>query len=141
MRLTRAGDYALRGMLYMASLPSGQVVTLQEISEKKDVPRGFLAKIFQTLTRAGLVRSFPGVGGGFVLARPARLISMLDIVEAVEGPIFLNRCLIRKGECQFVGTCSAHPVWKKAQGKLTEVLRGADLESLAHDSGGREGRR
>jgi Rrf2 family protein len=130
IRLTRAGDYAIRGMLYLAEQPEGRITPINEIAEKRDIPKGFLSKIFQTLSKAGLVRSAQGNTGGFLLGKAKGDISLRDIVEAVEGSVFLNRCLIHAGECPFDQECPAHLVWKKAQEKLMEVLEEANLAYL-----------
>ena len=78
MELTRKGEYAIRGILYLASRPQGKVALISEIAESAEVPKSFLAKIFQSFAKVGLVSSFRGTGGGFVLAvgtmvRPALL--------------------------------------------------------------------
>ncbi|MFQ6032879.1 MAG: RrF2 family transcriptional regulator, partial [Candidatus Zixiibacteriota bacterium] len=99
MRLTKAGDYAIRGMLYLAEQPEGRVTTISEIALKRDIPRGFLAKIFQTLAKSGLVYSTQGNTGGFLLGKSKDKITLREIVEAVDGPVYLNYCLIHRGEC------------------------------------------
>ena len=134
IRLTRAGDYAIRGMLYLAEQPKGRVTTISEIADKKNIPKNFLSKVIQGLTKARLVSSVQGVHGGFLLGKPKDEITLRDIVEAVEGEIFLNQCLIHEGECPLDQTCQAHLIWQKAQRKLLEVLEEADLALLVQDS-------
>lgn len=134
LQLTRNGEYAVRAVLYLATQPPGKLSLIQEIAEKQEVPKSYLSKIMQNLTRAGLVKSRRGARGGFHLARPAGEITLRQAIEAVEGPIFLNVCLIRKGECHRDELCPVHPVWKEAQMKLFEVLDGRTMAELARDA-------
>jgi Rrf2 family protein len=131
MRLTRAGEYGVRAVLHLANQPEGKVTFVGEISEKQDVPRHFAAKVMQLLVKSGVVRSHRGVKGGFVLARPAKQITLKDVIEGIEGQIFLNICLIKKGECLRDDTCPVHLVWREAQDKLMEILDGVTIEKLA----------
>ncbi len=135
MELTRKGEYAIRGIVYLAAQPSGKVVLISEIAEATEVPKSFLSKIFQDFARIGLVHSFRGTGGGFSLARPASRITLREVVEAVEGPIVPNRCLLGKGACARDDTCSVHPVWKKVQNEVLSILDGITLEELVQQNG------
>lgn len=130
MELTRKGEYAIRGILYLAGRPRDKVVLVSEIAESTDVPRSFLSKIFQSFAKTGLVVSYRGTGGGFVLARPASQITLRQVVEAVEGPIIPNRCLIGKGTCSRDDSCSVHPVWRRVQNEVVAILDGITLEDL-----------
>jgi Rrf2 family protein len=95
------------------------------------VPRALLAKIFQQFAKVGLVSSCRGAGGGFKLGRPAEDISLLEIIEAVEGPIMLNRCLLAEGTCGRDAVCTVHPVWREVQESMRSVLGGVSLKHLA----------
>lgn len=134
LQLTRDGEYAVRAVVFLAGQPEGKVSLINEISEVQEVPKSYLSKIMQHLTRAGLVKSRRGARGGFMLARPAGSITLREAIEAVEGPIFLNVCLIKKGECHRDDLCPVHPVWKEAQKKLMEVLDGKTLADLVKDA-------
>lgn len=134
LQLTRDGEYAVRAVVFLAAQPEGKVSLINEISEVQEVPKSYLSKIMQHLTRAGLVKSRRGARGGFTLARPAGSITLREAIEAVEGPIFLNVCLIKKGECHRDDLCPVHPVWKEAQKKLMEVLDGKTLADLVKDA-------
>jgi len=129
--ITRKGDYAIRGMVYLAGQPPDQVSLLRDISFNVDVPLALLAKIFQHLNKVGLVRSYRGAGGGFQLARPPKAISLLEIIEAVDGPIAMNRCMIAQGICGRESYCSVHPVWTKIQQKMKADLSRVNLRQLA----------
>lgn len=131
LNLTRDGEYAVRAVLYLSSQPEGKISLISEISEAQEVPKSYLSKIMQHLVRAGLVRSRRGINGGFMLARPAESITLRQAIEAVEGPIFLNVCLIKKGECHRDEFCPVHLVWKEAQKRLIEVLDSKTMAELA----------
>lgn len=131
MELTRKGEYAIRGIVYLASRPGDQVCLLSEIAAAVDVPQTFLAKIFQQFSKIGLVRSYRGTGGGFVLGRAPDKITLLEVVEAVEGPITPNRCVTGSGDCNRSTECNVHPVWMKVQEQVRELLNGITLKELA----------
>ena len=131
LHLTRKGDYAIRGMVYLAMMQDQQVSSLKEIAAGVDVPLHLLAKIFQQLGKNGLVRSYRGTGGGFLLARDPEKITLLEIVEAVEGPITMNLCLIEKGLCDRESFCTVHPVWKEVQDKMKDILSHVTLKDLS----------
>ncbi len=130
MELTRKGDYAIRGIVYLASQPPDKISLLSEIAAAVDVPQTFLAKIFQQFSKTGIVKSFRGTGGGFMLANPPEKITLLQIVETVEGTIIPNRCVLRPGECERDSFCTVHPVWIKIQHQVREILGEITLKEL-----------
>lgn len=115
----------------MAQQPSERLVLVSEISRNQNIPETFLAKIFQRLSKAGLLRSSRGSKGGFSLGKPANEITMREVIEAIEGPIALNRCLRREGECKEEEVCPIHQVWEKAQERFLEILDRTTMEDLA----------
>jgi len=131
MELTRKGEYAIRGIVYLASRPGDKVCLLSEIAAAVAVPQTFLAKIFQQFSKIGLVRSYRGTGGGFVLGRTPDKITLLEVVEAVEGPIVPNRCVTGEGECGRSSSCNVHPVWLDVQSQVRGILAGVTLQELA----------
>lgn len=134
LQLTRDGEYGVRAVLFLASQPPGKISHITEIAETQEVPKSYLSKIMQHLVRSGLVRSRRGVNGGFALARPAETITVRQAIEAVEGPIFLNVCLVGKGECRRDDFCPVHQVWQEAQKRLFEVLDGKTMAQLVKDA-------
>ena len=130
MELTRKGEYAIRGIIYLAQQPPGRVSLISEIAVATEVPQTFLAKIFQSFAKLGLVNSSRGTGGGFLLARPASAITLREVVEAVEGPIVPNRCLLGK-PCDRGGVCKVHGVWQEVQTQVVHILDGVTIETLA----------
>lgn len=134
MELTRKGEYAIRGIIYLARQPAGKMVLISEIAEATQVPQTFLAKILQSFAKLGIVNSYRGTGGGFTLGRPAARITLREVVEAVEGPIMPNRCLTGEGVCERDRSCRVHPVWRRVQGQVVEVLDNVTIEDLARES-------
>ena len=134
MKITRKLDYGLRALLYLSSQPVSRPVILREISKKTKIPRQFLAKILLNLMKEGLVRSHRGSQGGFLLAKPAREISFLDVFEAINGPLAINRCLSDDYRCECEGSCGIKQVWSKAQRNLTDILVNTTLADLSQQA-------
>jgi len=131
MKISRGTDYGIQGILYLARQPSSKVSLLRDVAQAQNVPETYLAKIFQDLAKAGLVRSHRGAKGGFSLARPSSQITLRQIIEALQGPISLNRCLdIREG-CPNSETCPVSEVLRKAQQQLVATLDTATLDGLS----------
>ncbi|SHJ84574.1 RrF2 family transcriptional regulator [Desulfofundulus thermosubterraneus] len=120
MRLNQATDYAFRAVLYLAQLPTGEVVEAQAIATQECIPIRFLLKILRLLTKAGIVDSYRGVGGGYALARPPVEITLLDVLVAVGGTLQINRCLVDAEFCSKQGPshCPVH----RALGSIQETL-------------------
>jgi Rrf2 family iron-sulfur cluster assembly transcriptional regulator len=131
MYITRTGEYGLRGLLFLAKQPPEKVTLISKISRDQNIPEAFLAKIFQRLSKTGLLRSVRGAKGGFSLGKPAHQITMREIIEALEGPIALNRCLVKKGECEEERSCPLRPVWEELQQRVLEILDRTTMEDLA----------
>ncbi len=133
MRITKQTDYAIRCVLYLSQNHS-EVKVVDEIARAKSIPKVFLAKILQKLARAGIVRSHRGVKGGFELAKRPKDISLLDVIEAIEGPVAMNICAIDKRMCNLSNTCSVHPVWIKLREETERKLRRYNFERLLKES-------
>ena len=135
MEITRASDYAVRVLIHLAGLPAGSMLQTSALAEAADVNVQFLSKVMQRLVRAGLVRSQRGSGGGFGLAMTAAGISVLDVVQAIEGPLRLNQCLYEGLSCDRKSWCSAHRVWVQAQAAVVGVLDAVSIAQLAEPIG------
>ena len=135
MQLTRAADYGIRVMIHMASLPDGFRALLSDLARATETPESFLSKIMQALTRAKLIASQRGKSGGFELLARRRAASMYDVVEAIDGPIHLNKCLVSGKNCERSAWCSAYPVWARAQEAMIGVLKEALVLELAGKAG------
>lgn len=134
MQVTRAGEYAIIGLLYLAKQPDSRTVMVDEISEAEKIPSSFLAKIFQILAKGNLVQSHRGVGGGFTLARPAGEINLLQILNCVEGDFALQKCVSDEPSCvvstERLGSCVLCGVFAEAQRRVNEVFAHTTLGDL-----------
>lgn len=131
MQLTRAADYAVRVMIHLLGQPSGRV-SLPSLAVATGAPESFLSKVLQSLTHGGLLVSQRGQTGGFEVSARGRESSMLDVIEAVDGPIRLNVCMSPGKSCARKPWCPAHPVWVRAQEAMLAVLDGAMIRDLAN---------
>ncbi len=131
LQISRRIEYGLRAMVYLASTPAGTVVPFREIARKMDAPSQFLAKIMKVLSKAGLTNASRGTHGGYTLARPANTISMLDVIEAVEGRVLVNVCTDTHSACNHLDACTMLGVWRLGQERMLEVYRHAKLDKLA----------
>ncbi len=136
MRISRETDYAIRCMLHLCG-NSKKVAMVDEIAKARDVPKSFLAKILQKLKRAKLVESFRGVKGGFKLAKDPARISLLDVIEAIQGGVGVNICTVDDQACDRSAECVVHPVWKKMRSAIEASLREHDLRTLAEAEKGK----
>ena len=120
LELSSDGRYALRALLYLSW--SGERVTADRISAEAHVPRRLLARILARLSRAGLVESSQGRGGGSRLALPTKEITLRDAVEAAEGPFSVTRCIIEDRSCGDGAPCAMHEAWAEVQQAILEYL-------------------
>ena len=134
MRLTRAGEYAVRCMLYLCREGRGVLTNRQEIADSADIPPHFLAKIAQQLAKAGFIEIRLGAHVGLVLIKDPSDISLLEVVETMIGEIYLNDCIIRPGSCGDQPFCAVHKVWLRARNQLRETLAAVSLAELLEDS-------
>jgi len=121
--ITRATEYAIRAVLFLSKQPKGEIVLKKDICRTQQVTPAFLTKILQPLIKNGIVGSQRGVGGGFYLLKDAEDISLLDIVEAEEGQLFLNHCLVREGSCERDVFCPVHGAWKQVRDDFVATLK------------------
>jgi Rrf2 family protein len=124
---TRRGEYGLTAALYLARPDRSELSQIHDIAKHCSLPEPFLGQILRLLVRGGLVQSKKGVGGGFSLARKPEDISFLEVLEALEGPVAVNRCQSPIEECKHEGRCGMESVWSRAQEALTSVLRQSTL--------------
>lgn len=130
MQITRQADYAVRAVLHLSELNNGGRAPTSKIASEQNIPPSFLAKIVSQLSVAGVVQTSRGARGGVSLARNAADISLLEVIEAIDGPITLNECVADPSACVFGDDCKVHKVWCEAQAQLVNRLAGTNFASF-----------
>jgi Rrf2 family protein len=130
MQITRQADYAVRAMIYLTQLGNERRASTSQIAQEKQIPPSFLAKIVSQLSVAGLLQTSRGARGGVSLAKDPEAISLLDVVEAIDGPILLNECVADHSACSFGDSCPIKPVWCDAQHELVSRLSSTNFAQL-----------
>lgn len=131
MIFSKPTDYAIRGLSELAGRAPDSSLLLDQLVAGTDLPRDFLAKLFQKLVKGGILRSAKGRGGGFSLARPAHKITLMDIVEVMEGPQSLDHCVVGLEKCADHMPCPQHDLYKPIRQRLKDYLNTTTLADLA----------
>ncbi len=129
--LGRKGDYAVRAVLDLARHHGRGRRKAREIASEMDIPARYLPQILASLVRGELLVAVAGPEGGYALARDPAAISLLDVVEVVEGPIALEECVLRGGPCDWTSACPLHATWGRAQAALQAELQASTFDQLA----------
>ena len=132
MQITRQADYAIRAVLYVSRLGQNQRAATSQIALEEHIPPSFLAKIISQLSIAGLLQTSRGARGGVMLAKAASEITLLDVVESIDGPIALNECVNDQAACTFSGECPMRPIWCDAQEELVTRLKTTNFAQFAN---------
>ena len=133
MRLTKASDYAVRCVYYLAEQGKDTIVNRKAISDEMRVPHAFLGKIAQQLSRAGILEIVQGPKGGLKLITSIENINLLEVIEAITGEIFLNDCILNPSSCFRSSTCSIHVVWENARDNFRKILKNATFAKLIEE--------
>lgn len=131
MQITRQADYAIRAVLFLSRLEPGRRASTSAVAKEQSIPPSFLAKIISQLSIAGLLHTSRGARGGVMLARDAGEITLLDVVEAIDGPITLNECVEDAADCVLGSGCALREVWCLAQDELVNRLKGTNFSQIA----------
>lgn len=129
LEVTRRTDLATRAMIALAS--TGERRKASELAEDLDASPGFLSQAMTPMVNRGWVRSEPGRSGGYVAVTPLEEVSVLDVVEAVEGPTDVTRCVLEDRACAGGGRCALHDAWAQARGHLLRDLAETPLSAIA----------
>jgi Rrf2 family protein len=127
--LTKRSDYAIRAMLALTKAREG-LLSSRKIADEMKIPPRFLPQIMGDLTRAGLVDAHPGRAGGYKLARSADTVTLLTVIEAVEGDPHRQICVMRGTACGLDGECGVHDVFYAAESAILERLSSATLQGI-----------
>jgi Rrf2 family protein len=134
MQITRQADYAVRAVLYLARMNGNQRAATSQVAKEQHIPPSFLAKIISQLSIAGLLHTSRGARGGVTLARDPKDVSLLEVIEAIDGPIMLNECVGENSICTFDDDCPLRPVWCEAQEELVNRLKSTNFQHLLEQS-------
>jgi FeS assembly SUF system regulator len=130
LRVTKLTDYATVVLTVLASAPEA-MLSASGLAERAGLEPPTVAKLLKSLAQAGLVQAFRGVAGGYRLARPARDISLVEIVEAMEGPLAMTECSIHDGHCGIEASCGARANWRRINDVVADALRRVTLADMA----------
>ncbi|MEE9256662.1 MAG: Rrf2 family transcriptional regulator [bacterium] len=130
MQISRAGDYALRAVIYLSRQTTDRLCTIGEIAHAQQVPQAFLAKLMPMLIKASVVKSVQGPKGGYRLARSPAEINFLEVIQAIEGPITLVMCQDEENCCEIEEFCTMNEVFAMAQKQLNEFFRSFTFADL-----------
>jgi Rrf2 family protein len=128
--ITKDSDYAIRSLAYMARRPLGGIVSVGELSDELAIPRPYLRRILQILTRHGLLRSYRGISGGFELHRAPDRIRIFDVVRIFQGSVELTRCVFRQKACPRIRACLLRRTMKAMEAHISRRLRALTIASL-----------
>ena len=138
LRLTKKADYGLMALKYLAEQNGGSATSgapaaqsAKDIAQAYHIPPPLLAKILQTLARAGLLVSHAGTNGGYALARPANQISAFEVIRAIDGPLFITSCITIHGACDLAGHCTIKEPLRKVNDSIKDLLSGIHISDLA----------
>jgi len=137
MRVSTRGRYGLRAMLDLALNDAGGPIPLSEVSKRQGISLYYLEQLFNKLKKSGLVKSKPGAGGGYTLARATRDITVGDIIRCVEGPIAPVQCADGNGGrkyCPRADDCIARALWKRLGAKIENFLDSVTLMELCEEA-------
>ncbi len=134
MQITRAADYALRGMTFLARQEPGKLSIIKEISNEEGVPERFMRKLFHILHTKGFIGSARGRYGGIRLDIDPEKVTMFDIIEAVDGPLALNLCLEGPDFCDRIDLCPMCDIWSEAQASVNKVLKQYTLKDIVNEN-------
>jgi Rrf2 family protein len=130
MQITRQADYAVRAVLHLARAGNTERSATSAVAKEQNIPPSFLAKIISQLSIAGLLHTSRGARGGVTLARDPREITLLEVIEAIDGPIQLNECVQGEGVCSYEDHCPIRAVWCDAQDQLVTRLKKTSFAEL-----------
>jgi Rrf2 family protein len=130
MHISKSAGYAVHGLVYLVSKQTGEPVQISEIAEFQNVSRTYLAKIFQQLSTARIILGQRGITGGYMLARPAREISLLDVIEAVDGPVIKRHCCLGIMGCELKEHCVVLDTFLHANNLFSDYLSSITLDEI-----------
>jgi Rrf2 family protein len=138
LKLTKKADYALMAMKHLADHAQEGSASAKDVAESFSIPPEALAKILQRLAKAGLLLSQHGTNGGYRLARPAHTISAFEVIEAIDGPLFITSCVTIRGECDQSDRCNIREPLRKVNESIEAVLKRIKISHMREEPEGAE---
>lgn len=135
MRITREADYAIRALMCLSRKQGSGYIPIADLVENCQVPERYLRKIVSRLSKRELIHSSRGAAGGVRLGRSPERISVYEVIDAIEGPILINVCLIDTDKCSVGERCTAHFFWQRTQDMLVQHLKATSLAELTDSAG------
>jgi Rrf2 family protein len=134
VQITRQADYAIRTILYLSKLDPSSPVATRQIAKEQSIPPSFLAKIVSQLSLVGLLHTSRGATGGVLLSRNPVDITLLEVIEAIDGPITVNECAGDRGTCSMCQTCAMHPIFCEIRAELVSKLKSYTFDKIVKES-------
>ena len=131
MKFSASIEYAIHGLVYLTRAAAGKTTLVSEVATAINVPESYLRKVFQQLTRSGILNSQRGARGGFILAQSADSVTLKDIVEAIDGSLPVYKCMQRQRECTLDVDCPVQREFGRAQQMMAGVLEQTSINDLA----------
>jgi Rrf2 family protein len=133
LKLTKKADYALMAMKHLAEHPGAGSQSAKDVADAFSIPPEALAKILQRLAKAGLLQSQHGINGGYMLARPAATISAFEVIQAIDGPLFITSCVTVRGECDQSDRCNIREPLRKVNESIEAVLKRIKISHMREE--------
>jgi len=133
LKLTKKADYALMAMKHLAEHSVGTSRSAKDVADAFGIPPEALAKILQRLAKAGLLQSQHGINGGYMLARPASTISAFEVIQAIDGPLFITSCVTTRGECDQTDRCNIREPLRKVNESIEGVLKRIKISHMREE--------
>src|SRR6266481_7957023 len=133
LKLTKKADYGLMAMKHLAEHSADGACSAKDVAESYGIPPEALAKILQKLAKAGLLHSQHGINGGYVLARAAHTISAFEVIQAIDGPLFITSCVTVRGECDQTERCNIREPLRKVNESIEQVLKRIKISHMREE--------
>src|SRR6266850_1389305 len=133
LKLTKKADYGLMAMKHLAERAPKGACSAKDVAEAYGIPQEALAKILQRLAKAGLLRSQHGINGGYTLARDPNTISAFEVIQAIDGPLFITSCVTVRGECDQTDRCTIREPLRRVNDSIEGVLRRIKISEMKED--------
>src|SRR5512144_2264161 len=131
LKLTKKADYGLMAMKHLAERAPQGACSAKDVADAYGIPQEALAKILQRLAKAGLLKSQHGINGGYTLARDPNLISAFEVIQAIDGPLFITSCVTVRGECDQTDRCTIREPLRKVNQSIEDVLKNIKISEMS----------